>query len=216
MEYHSAPLIFSAHIDFDARNYKDVHLSKRKPTQYLTKNNNILVAGDSDWDKVLNLAKMVIEHGLARELILPPEFANIRGARVESEYITDHEGSLIILFGIVLTSYEIIYNYKAFYESYDLIRSQCQSVLNKVFEKQLPASFDVSVTYEGSGANDQKGNVSPQWSEKLKNYMPNSSAPSQFPGRRDGFFYYLLCLNIILLIIIAVLVFKAVNKTYFM
>lgn len=216
MDFNHKLLIFSADIDFNYdRQNKDQHLSRRYNGRHLRNegkcyNERSDRAQESDWDQVLAVATDVIEQKLSESL------TKIIGVPVESKILTVHDGSLIIFFGIALTSYNIISNYKNFYESAQLIEHQCKLLLKEALKTTFGESFDIRINYEAPIFNDSGFDSDRHLFEKLRYYVSNSLTSSQVPSRRDGFFYYLIFLNIALIIIIAILVYKAVTKTYFM
>lgn len=76
----------------------------------------------------------------AREVInkkLPAYMANVYGIFFTSHVLEVREGSVIILFELVLAAYNVLIDYKDLYESIELIKTQCKRLLNIDLENIL-------------------------------------------------------------------------------
>jgi hypothetical protein len=60
-----------------------------------------------------------------------------------------------------------------------------------------------------------KGELNQNWFDQLRRYVSIALPSSQTPGRRDEYFYYLIVTNIMMLVLIGVLVYKAIRMTYY-
>jgi hypothetical protein len=163
----------------------------------------------------------------ARKIIcqeLPSDLDKIYGIKADIRYIDSREGSLIIFFGAMITTYGLIANYKDFFESIRLIKEHGQRLL-KTLERRLhipPLSIYIKNEYPELPHPD-----SMRYSLRLKHLFhmfPPDIAEMILEKRaydidnyskRDGFFWYLIFMNIILIITLGALVAAAVIKVYF-
>lgn len=155
---------------------------------------------------------------------LPSDLKKIYGVEVNIRHIESREGSLIVFFGAIVTIYGIIANYKKFVDSVHLIKIHAHWLLEQLMKK-------LNVTGVYTRIKDEYPNLlhydnieydlllrhlyyrfPPDIAEKIVEmglYSKNSCS------RRDGFFWYLFIMNIILFIVLCLLIGKAVLRVYF-
>lgn len=144
---------------------------------------------------------------------LPNRLNAIYGIKTEVIIKETRTGSLIVIFGVLLSAYTIISNFAAFYESAELIRDEIERLfegsLNALgrFETEVEIRYPTqSIFRELEYHQKQRGNrkIKPQYGEMVS-----------LGQTRDGFFYFLLILSMIQFIAIGLLLYIAVTKTYF-
>lgn len=163
-------------------------------------------------DRVEKIAKNVISNDL------PNEMEEIFGLPIKTKIIAIRDGSILIFFRVILNAITFISSYKSFFDSVNLIKSQCKRLLYHRLKDEFGEEFDVSISEEY-----------PIFPEPPYRYLYKLFGrkipfePEVFPEllfgstqkKRDGLFYYLIIFNIIILILIGILVYAAVVKTYF-
>jgi hypothetical protein len=116
---------------------------------------------------------------------------------------------LIIIFGAILSAYEIVSSFKDFSDSIQLIREEADKLIQVAVRRF--GSFDTRVSVRYPKIDDDRDMM-----RRMKMDIEFQSAWREvYRSRYDGFFYFLLCLCIIQFIIIALLVYGAVMRTYF-
>lgn len=166
---------------------------------------------------------------IAREIItdtLPFEMKKIFGIEVKTNILSTNYGSIIFFFSAVLTGVNLLANYKNLYDSIELIRKQTARLLMNRLSIDYGDRFEVSANIEYSSYSE------PLFERFHKTFRRRSkhmdilleefpeliymSSPFKYGNRnRDGFFYFLLSVTIVLSIIVGILVYGAVVKTYF-
>jgi len=116
-----------------------------------------------------------------------------------------NEGSIEIIFTVLLNAYQFIASLSDFFDSVELIKDTAKKLLTRKLNKNYGYFFDVYVD-----------NISPS---RNRNYFEKECGrilPVSYRdnNKRDVFFYYLLFSNIVLTAIITFLVWKAVVTTY--
>lgn len=156
---------------------------------------------------------------------LPEDLENLFGIEAEIQVRGSRYGSLIVFFSVMLSGYTLIASYKDFYDSIQLIREHCAVLLNKllrdryshhsfrdvVVKTRHPALLDPHELYWPSRLWKRFG-IHP--SEMPLGPLAESSPLHEHP-RRDGFFWFLLVLCVLLLAALGVLVYAAIVQTYF-
>jgi len=202
MAIKSKNIILSADIDYgyEMRN-KGIHLKR----------------GSKDFEikaeMVEKVAKNVISHDL------PNEMQDIFGLPIKTKIIAVRDGSILIFFQVVLGAFTFISSYKGFFDSINLIKSQCQRLLRHRLKDEFGEEFDISISEEYPVIPELPynylyklfGRKFPFEPELFSEFIFGTSVQK----KRDGFFYYLIIFNIVLLILIGILVYAAVVKTYF-
>jgi hypothetical protein len=162
-----------------------------------------------------------IEEVVVRTLTLhlPRDLDLLFGLKVDIYIKGTRYGSLSVFFGAVLAAYGILSGYKGFYESAKLIREQAEDILEAALSRLGEFRVDVSTRYPSMET------LNSMWFKKFKKYTRDpfeaellaATMPpyEMYQLRRDGFFYFLLALSIVELVVIGLLVYGAVIKTYF-
>lgn len=154
---------------------------------------------------------------------LPADLMDLFGIDAEIKVQGARFGSLLVVFSVLLSGYTLIASYKGFYDSIQLIKEHCQLLLRKLLREEYPhRSFNVSVDtrypalpnpydlHPGSRLSKRLGFPFSELPREL--WAPD---PSRGHPRRDGFFWFLLILCVLLLAALGLLVYAAVVQTYF-
>ena len=126
------------------------------------------------------------------------------------DVLETREGSILVLFQAVFNAMQFVSGIKDFYESIELIRN----LTNTHIKHRLVASygnyFNVDTTIL---AHPNKLPLCTDADAEL--CSKNESFIGHLHKERDGFFYYLLVANVVLLCLLVALVFRAVMTVYF-
>lgn len=116
-----------------------------------------------------------------------------------------YEGSIEIIYSVVLGFLDLVGDLKDLYDAVRLIREISKRHINKKLSDRFGRHFKVD-TYV----------IVPDYKEhwRLEENVMAARRDSNVE-KRDAFFYYLLVANIVLLIIVGVLVFGAIKAVYF-
>lgn len=154
---------------------------------------------------------------------LPNELKTIYGIEADIRYIASREGSLIVFFGAIITTYGIIANYKDFFESVKLIKNDAHRLLT-VLARKLNLDLNIYIDDKYPDMPNPDNMRYHLRSKELFHMLPPDIAEmilekggydiNNYP-KRDGFFWYLIIMNVILLIGLGALVAAAVIKVYF-
>lgn len=137
---------------------------------------------------------------------LKPELQKYTDISIEEVKVqTVYEGSIEIIYTVILSFLNLISGLKDLYDAVRLIKEISERHINKKLSDRFGRHFKVD-TYV----------IVPEYKEhlRLEEKMMGAQGDSNV-GKRDVFFYYLLVANIVLLIIISILVFGAVKAVYF-
>jgi hypothetical protein len=213
--------ILSAKIDYPYKlQCEGRHLSKE-------------IINHKDWDCWDQVEKTVY-YVIMKEL--PDHLKECSNLLIETEIVGFRQGSLLVYFGIILLNsyriYETISKYKSFIESVELIKNQCKYLLNRALKNQFKnidakdtfaSDFDITVSVEIPIITGPREELNQNLFSRLRRYVPISLTSSQALERPNGFFSYLIIINIMLftmniiaLVLIIVLIYKAVSKIYFL
>lgn len=124
------------------------------------------------------------------------------------DVLETREGSILVLFNAVVDVMQFVGGIKDFYESVELIRNLADTHIKHRLEADYGNYFSVDtkvLTHSDKHPLDTDAVLSSK--KELSNVHLRRG--------RDGFFYYLLIANVILLCLFVALVFKAVMKVYF-
>lgn len=152
------------------------------------------------YSDITNEAERIINNDLKVEL---QKYLNLSIQEVQSQSV--YEGSIEIIFTVVLNFLELVGGLKDLYDAVHLIREISERHIKKMLSDKFGNHFRVDTYVIVPRQEDY-------WRFE-KRYMVvqgNEEKP-----QRDIFFYYLLVANIILLLIVGVLVFGAVKAVYF-
>lgn len=176
---------------------------------------------DSEQSSISDEELRRIEEVVVRTLTvdLPTDLERLFGVEAEIHIKGTRYGSLSVFFGAVVGAYVILSRYKGFYESVELIRQQAKDLLKAALRRLGRFSVDVYTRYPSVRA------LESGWFRGLRKHIPapflaeflSATWPPNegYRPRRDGFFYFLLTLCIVELVVIGLLVYGAVMKTYF-
>lgn len=187
--------VFRARIDF---NYDESYQESLHPegVYYLDKRSELKVF----YEDIANEAVRIINGDLKPEL-QKYTFISIKEVQVQAVY----EGSIEIIYSVVLGLLDLVGGLKDLYDAAQLIREISERHINKKLSDRFGRHFKV----------DTYVIVPEYWDHwQLEEQMIGAQGDSS-AVKRDAFFYYLLVANIVLLVIVGVLVFGAVKTVYF-
>jgi hypothetical protein len=162
-----------------------------------------------------------------KELIqtrLPTDMAQIFGLHIKTRFIATRYGSITVFFGVMLSVFSFIANYKGFFDSIGLIRSHLDLLINGLIHDRFRDELYVNVKIEAPSMEDPRRYPSdirrllkdlrfdPDMAESLGLWQISQQYRY---GKRDAFFWFLLGLCIFLMGAVVLLVFVAIKKTYF-
>lgn len=187
--------VFRARIDF---NYDEPPQKPLLPghTYHLEEGSNTRAS----YTDISNEAIQIINSELKPEL---QKYTDISVKEVEAQAV--YEGSIEIIYTVVLGFLDLVGGLKDLYDAVQLIKEISERHINKKLSDRFGRHFKVDTYVIVPGYKEY-------WrlEEKMIGAQGDSSA-----AKRDAFFYYLLIANIVLLIIVAILVFGAVKAVYF-
>lgn len=186
--------VFRTRIDFqdDEEPFQSLH-----PGRFYYLNNERKVS----YSDIANEVERIINDDLKNEL---QKYTNLFIREVQMQSI--YEGSIEIIFTVVLSFLDLIGGLKDLYDAVHLIKEIAERHIDKKLSDKFGNYFRVD-TYV----------IAPKEEEYWyfeKSHMMNQQGSSG-EVERDAFFYYLLLANIVLLLIVGVLVFGAVKAMYF-
>ena len=187
--------VFRTRIDFK---HDEINQKPLRPddTYYLKGSSNERVS----YDDIVNEAVLIINNNLKSEL-QKYTFILIEEVQVQAVY----EGSIEIIYSVVIGFLELVGGLKDFYDTVQLIREVGERHINKKMSDRFGRHFEVD-TYV----------IVPEKNYlHLEEKMMDGYRMNNDMVKRDAFFYYLLVANIVLLILVFMLVFNAVKALYF-
>jgi hypothetical protein len=151
---------------------------------------------------------------------LPSDLRRIYGMEVQTRVIEVQSGSILVFFGAVLGGFGVLSSYADFFESVRLLKAHCKLLLERVTRARHSGDFDVSVVDQRPSLHDPSDLVPyhrlrKMFGPELEHFLPAAFLAQTPRHRRDGFFWFLLVLNIVLLAAVGILVAAAVIRTYF-
>lgn len=188
--------VYSAHIDFKDKEDLNRKLRPLKPGEY----NYLKNERNVSYSDILEKIDTAINAELKEEL---SKYTNLKVSDVQAQAV--YEGSIEVIFTVVLSFLELVGGLKDLYDAVKLIREISGKHIAKKLKNEYGDYFIVNVDAVSPDIYDLR------YDRKFivgKSEMDESS-------KRDAFFYYLLIANIALILIIGVLVFGAVRKVYF-
>lgn len=124
------------------------------------------------------------------------------------DVLETQEGSILVLFQAIFNVMQFVSGIKDFYESVELIKNLTNTLIRHRLDANYGNYFNVGTVILAH----------PSKLPLCTDVVPCSKKES-FIGHlrkiRDGFFYYLLIANVVLLCLVIALVFKAVMTVYF-
>ncbi len=166
-------------------------------------------------EKLEQEARRVIESEL------PSELRQIYGLEAKTQFIAIRDGSLIVFFSALVTGIGIIASYSDFFESIELIKKHARMLLKRTMHRLVSLETEVDVSAQFPRMPEPEDMFWPRRFRKRMGHFAEEFFSSGFPWGvpstpcRDGFFWWLLIMNMVLLAVIALLVGAAVKRTYF-
>ena len=188
--------VYSAHIDFKDKEDLNRQLRPLKPGEhnYLKNERNVY------YSDILGTIKTAINAELKEEL---SKYTNLEVLDVQVQAV--YEGSIEVVFTVVLSFLELVGGLKDLYDAVKLIREIAGKHIAMKLKNEYGDYFIVSMDA-----------VSPDiYDYRYARKFTEGKSEMDEGSKRDAFFYYLLIANIALILIIGVLVFGAVRKVYF-
>lgn len=188
--------VYSAHIDFKNKEDLNRELRPLKPGEYNYLTNERKVS----YSDIFETIDTAINAELKEEL---SKYTTLKVSDVQAQAV--YEGSIEVIFTVVLSFLELVGGLKDLYDAVKLIREIAGKHIARKLKNEYGDYFIVKVNAVSPDIYD------PRYNSKFivgKSEMDEGS-------KRDAFFYYLLIANIALILIIGVLVFGAVRKVYF-
>lgn len=186
--------VFRTRIDFKNDEEQSRHL--RPGQSYYFENQQGVSYSD-----IVNEAERIINNDLKGEL-QKYMILSIQEVQTQSVY----EGSIEIIFTVVLSFLELMGGLKDLYDVVHLVTEIAERHINRKLSDKFGNHFRVD-TYVIAPREDDF------WRFE-KRYIVSRESKGEIP-QRDAFFYYLLVANVVLLLIVGVLVFGAVKAVYF-
>ena len=186
--------VFRARIDFYEKYKSSKALSPG--THYYFQNEEKFSYSD-----IVEESERIIDVALKPEL---QRCTNLTIQEVQTQFI--YEGSIEIIFTVILSFFNLIGGLKDLYDTVHLIESIAEKQINKRLNDKFGNYFSVD-TYA----------IAPRTYERY--YLEKGHTIEQNRNEappRDAFFYYLLVANIVLLLIMIALVLVAVKRVYFL
>lgn len=145
-------------------------------------------------------AEQIINNDLKAEL---QKYTDLSIREVQTQAV--YEGSIEIIFTVVLSFLELVGGLKDLYDAVHLLKEIVERHINRKLSDKFGNHFRVDTYVIAPREEDY-------WRFE-KRYMAEQGTNGEV--KRDAFFYYLLVVNIVLLLIVGVLVFGAVKTVYF-
>ena len=150
---------------------------------------------------IVNESVWIINTDLKPEL---QKYTDIFIEKVQVQAV--YEGSIEIIYTVILSFLDLASGLKDLYETVQLISEISERHINKRLDDRFGRHFNADTYVIVPGNRDYwRGEK-----EVRRNWNGDNSAE-----KRDAFFYYLLGVNIVLMIIVGLLVFGAVKMVYF-
>jgi hypothetical protein len=193
--------VFATRISFSSTFEKEVGKLEEGGTYYFPNNKH---ENEITYLEIQSFLIKIIEEDLKPFLSKTTEL-EIIDLRLTGSY----NGSIELVFAILFNSYQFIAGLKDFYDNIRLIRNHSNRFIKQRIESRFGPYFSVNTDVEYPSTDRFEEFF---WLNHKRGILPyqNESEIS----KRDGLFYYLLVSNIVLVILLGVLVFKAVKSFY--
>jgi len=142
---------------------------------------------------------------------LPRDVNELYGFEIALRHLGTRGGSLLLFYEVIASGLGAISSYADFVDSMNLIRTHAKRLLDHGLERERDLEIGVRCEWPNCEGEERY----------LKEFYGRGSRPlpflvqSESRAKRDGFFYFLLCLCIIQAALIYALLYVAVKKTYF-
>ena len=144
---------------------------------------------------------------------LKPEFQKYTDISIEEVQVQAvYEGSIEIIYSVVLGFLDLVGGLKDLYDAVHLIQEISERHINKKLCDRFDRHFKVD-TYVIVPDDRRCREYMEHW--RFENEMNGNQRLDGSGIKRDAFFYYLLVANIVLMIIVGILVFGTVRTVYF-
>ena len=185
--------VFRARIDF---NYDEPPQKPLLPghTYHLEEGSNTRAS----YTDISDEAVRIINSDLKPEL---QKYTDISVKEVEAQAV--YEGSIEIIYTVVLGFLDLVGGLKDLYDAVQLIKEISERHINKKLSDRFGRHFKVD-TYV----------IVPDEHWQFEKEMLGNCSVDGSEEKRDAFFYYLLVANIVLLIIVGVLVFGEIGRAH--
>ena len=196
-------IIYSANIDL---NYE-----LRNEGQRLHRNNTIWLPNQEkkiESKEIEKLIEQTIKYDLEKEI------KKTIGLDIRTEINSTRYGSIEVIFTVFITTFSFIAGIKGFYDSIMFIKKQSERLLKSNLNEQFGDFFSIGVTAEYPSIESRDISMKELDFLLRKGKYYGHYEPINEKPKRDGFFWYLLISNIILLGIIGLLIIKAVINYY--
>lgn len=196
-------IIYSANVDLNYDLKKQGEKIQRDKTIWLSKQEKNIESKELE-----KLIEQTIKYDLVKEI------RKTIGLDIKTEINSTRYGSIEVIFTVFITTFSFIASIKGFYDSVMFIKKQTERLLRSNLNEQFGDYFSVGVSAEYPSFESR------EISMKELDFLLRKGRPyGHFDTinekqKRDGFFWYLLISNIILLGIIGLLIIKAVINYY--
>lgn len=190
--------IFSLHIDFSYHSreqYGELTSGRRYHLSLKREDRQSFDTYSSIVDYVTN----IIDHELKNQ------YQGLVGLSIKQvKVVKTYSGSINVLFSVIFNTLGVISGLKDLYDCIDLIKEISDAHIKNRMQSKYGDIFDISTKI----VTPKKDCI------QCGLYKESGNPISVLGGKRDAFFYYLLISNIVLLLIIGVLVYRAVFAMY--
>lgn len=149
---------------------------------------------------------------------MPSEMQELFGISVSSRVMRFENGSIEIIFAVIVGAASFLSGYAGFFDSIELIKKQVTALINRLLNDQYGGGFSVSTETVWPRMRDPYDYPYRHFRKRFglfeEDILPFLSQ-EQGDSKRDGFFWFLLISNIALSFVVAILVWGAVTKVYF-
>ncbi|MBK7356381.1 hypothetical protein [Propionivibrio sp.] len=152
------------------------------------------------------------------ETRMPSEMQELFGVSVSSRVMRLENGSIEIVFAVIVGAASFLSGYAGFFDSIELIKRQVTALINRLLNDQYGGGFSVSTGTVWPRLRDPYDYPYRHFRKRF-GLFEEDLLPFLTQGesgtKRDGFFWFLLISNILLSFVVAILVWGAVAKVYF-
>ncbi len=150
---------------------------------------------------------------------LPNEISEIYSINIKTRIVAEREGSFVVYFGVVLTAYTLIGGYSSFFSSLELIREHTRTLLDRAFMAEFHEEMNINMGLKMPDRDCRRRRIGHKEIDLFFDEYPDIGFQEARQKRRllagKGFFLYLLCMNIVLLVIVGIIAYKAIMSVYF-
>lgn len=191
--------VYSMHVDFKDEENHEANIKRKfslKPGKIYCFDNEQSVS----YNDIVQTINTTINKEIKGELSKYIDLA-VLDVQVQSVY----EGSIEVLFTVILNFLDLVGELKDLYDAIILIREISERYIGRRLKEEYGDYFRVRVNTILPG----------EYSYRFIRNNTKEKIETVSSPKRDAFFYYLLIVNIILILVVGMLVFGAVQKVYF-